>query len=153
MSPQDRKKREDSIKQIVTDIDADSGDVLDELVHEAKAEEAAGINNEGVESQVRFLVDSWGLEATEKAIRETLGIEKIKDLHHVVCDSADQCIKCKRCGKKEPMPLPMEVRAWVAWSQEWAAPHRDCKEKPCQEESGTGGASPSTGPSSNLPPG
>lgn len=37
---------------------------LDELVHEIKAEEAASINNGGVESQLDYLLES-GMEAGE----------------------------------------------------------------------------------------
>lgn len=75
LSPEDRKKRDDAIKTLAKDI-GENTDALDELVHEAKAQEASAVNNEGVEAQLQFLVESWGLESTEKTVRETLGIKK-----------------------------------------------------------------------------
>lgn len=82
LSNEDRKKRDDAIAKLVKDIESykfDASEVLDDYVHEAKAEEAAAINNEGTQAQIKFLVDSWGPEETEKAIREALGIEKPKE--------------------------------------------------------------------------
>ena len=40
--------------------DRDVSEALDDLVHEAKGEEAAGINNDGVEAQVRYLIVECG---------------------------------------------------------------------------------------------
>jgi len=36
----------------------DVHDILDDLVHDAKSKEATEINNKGVPTQIRFLVDS-----------------------------------------------------------------------------------------------
>lgn len=77
LSPEDHKKRDDAVKQLVKDIEAvDYQEVLDELVHDAKSGEAMAINNEGVEAQVKFLVEVDGLEKAEKEIRACLGIKK-----------------------------------------------------------------------------
>ncbi len=48
----------------------DDGD-LDDLVHDAKSQEASSINNEGVEAQVRFLLETgYTLETLRAALKE-----------------------------------------------------------------------------------
>ena len=44
-------------------------EVLDEMVHDAKGEEAAAINNDGLESQLEYLFKGG---TTEESIREAL---------------------------------------------------------------------------------
>jgi hypothetical protein len=43
---------------------------LDDLVHEVAAESAAAINNEGLEGQIRYLLDEAGLRHTRRWIEE-----------------------------------------------------------------------------------
>jgi hypothetical protein len=43
---------------------------LDELVHEAAAASAAAINNDGLTSQIGYLINLWGYADTEKALEE-----------------------------------------------------------------------------------
>ena len=45
-------------------------DVLDELVHDLKSGEASAINNDGSDSQIRFLIESLGFAEANKQIRE-----------------------------------------------------------------------------------
>ena len=45
---------------------------LDEHVHEAKAAEAATINNRGAEEQVSYLIDALGIDATREVIGSIL---------------------------------------------------------------------------------
>jgi hypothetical protein len=45
---------------------------LDELVHEAASQDASGVNNDGCDEQLRFLIAHWGVEETGKAIRQVL---------------------------------------------------------------------------------
>ena len=45
---------------------------LDELVHEAKAQEAADINNSGVEAQVGYLMEYFPLPQLEELINDLL---------------------------------------------------------------------------------
>lgn len=151
LSAQDRKKRDDMIRDLIQDICGDTGNVLDDLVHEAKAEEAASINNDGVDAQIAYLVDSWGITDVDKTVRETLGLPKRppKNETKVVIDSLDQHIKCKHCGQSEPVPFPMEVLDFVRWSEDWTKPH---VEAACLKESAGGGAPPSTGQSSSSTP-
>ena len=42
---------------------------LDEAVHEAASKLASAANNDGMESQLQFLVEQYGEEATEKLLR------------------------------------------------------------------------------------
>lgn len=35
---------------------------LDEMVHEAKSREASSINNQGLEAQIEYLVECYGIE-------------------------------------------------------------------------------------------
>lgn len=51
-------------------------DVFDEQVHDLKGNEAAGINNGGMESQIRYLHYEAGMPWSE--IREMLSIEEPK---------------------------------------------------------------------------
>lgn len=48
---------------------------LDELVHEAKAHEAADINNSGVKAQVGYLMECFPLPQLEQTINELLTAE------------------------------------------------------------------------------
>ena len=43
---------------------------LDDKIHEAKGEEAAAINNGGIDSQVDYLLASFGTDGTLKLLRE-----------------------------------------------------------------------------------
>jgi hypothetical protein len=45
---------------------------LDEMVHEAKAAEAADINNSGVEAQVGYLMQSYSPQELEQTIDDLL---------------------------------------------------------------------------------
>jgi len=144
MTAEERKTRNQALARLFVQIkekNFTAGD-LDDLVHDAKSEEASDINNQGIESQVQYLVDSWGWKEAVKAIRETLGLP----ITRVVIDANDQNIKCQNCGKAEPVPFPMEVMAFVRWSETWTKPH---EEGACLKESAGGGSSPSTGPSSS----
>jgi len=55
--------------------EADDSSLLDELVHDCKGAEAAGINNDGFSSQVEYLVKSMGYTEAEKAILAELAGE------------------------------------------------------------------------------
>ena len=71
MTPQ---KRDALIKAAVEWFDAnvdnpDSLD-LDEEVHDDKADEASDINNEGTESQIRYLVERRGDEWLKQILKE-----------------------------------------------------------------------------------
>ena len=61
-------------KELVSLVDAiGHGDMaLDELVSELKATEAAEVNNGGLDAQVRYIVDSLGLEGATLCIKEVL---------------------------------------------------------------------------------
>lgn len=61
-------------KDLVGLVDATGfGDVaLDELVSELKATEASEVNNGGLEAQVRYIVDSLGVEGATLCIKEAL---------------------------------------------------------------------------------
>ena len=48
-------------------------DDLDEEVHEAKSEEAADINNGGLESQVRYLVSRFGEKGAREIVERVMG--------------------------------------------------------------------------------
>lgn len=56
-------------------LSAEISEALDELVHETKGNEAANINNEGTDSQLRYLRNQ-GVSWNE--IREALGLPKIE---------------------------------------------------------------------------
>jgi len=49
---------------------------LDELMHESKSQEAADINNSGVEAQVGYLMECFPLPQLEQTINELLAAEK-----------------------------------------------------------------------------
>ena len=54
-----------------TSLDVDCFDVLDEMVHDLKAEEATVINNQGIESQLAYIAQSGvSLEEVLNAIRD-----------------------------------------------------------------------------------
>jgi hypothetical protein len=54
----------------VGELDLDPED-LDEFVHEAKAEEASKINNGGLDVQVEYLVECFGIEHAAKLLLST----------------------------------------------------------------------------------
>lgn len=56
-------------ERLVAEFGESSSELLDELVHDAKSEEAASINNEGLQSQVDYLLESG---YSEQEIREML---------------------------------------------------------------------------------
>lgn len=43
---------------------------LDELVHDAKGQEAAALNNDGLESQVAYLVEAMGFDEVQRRLQE-----------------------------------------------------------------------------------
>jgi hypothetical protein len=45
-------------------------DELDEAVHEAKAAEAARINNDGTDSQIAYLIEAIGVQNTADLLTE-----------------------------------------------------------------------------------
>ena len=49
---------------------------LDDLVHDAASNHASDINNEGLESQIRFLMDDCGMSST--SILKELGFSYSK---------------------------------------------------------------------------
>ena len=55
---------------------ADAADLkpeaLDELVHDLAASIASGINNSGVEDQIRYLAKEMGLKSTEKQLDQII---------------------------------------------------------------------------------
>jgi hypothetical protein len=54
-------------------------DGLDELVHEIKGREAAAINNEGVASQLEYILDSLGAVGAASAVIDAAGRETVND--------------------------------------------------------------------------
>lgn len=46
--------------------------LLDDLVHEAASALGSSANNEGLEGQVRFLVEQWGKDEALKEIKRIL---------------------------------------------------------------------------------
>ena len=51
-----------------------SDDDLDDLVHDAKSNEASAINNQGVAEQIDYLVEAIGIADLEKRIRELANV-------------------------------------------------------------------------------
>jgi hypothetical protein len=51
---------------------------FDKAVHEAKAEEASTVNNAGLEAQLDFLIEAYGLEAT-RSLLEKAAYERSED--------------------------------------------------------------------------
>ena len=49
-------------------LELDAGD-LDEEVHQAASEIASEVNNNGIETQLEFLVSSWGLDEVIEIVR------------------------------------------------------------------------------------
>jgi hypothetical protein len=47
---------------------------LDEAVHECKAQEAAGINNDGYGAQIRYLCEGLDYQASERLLDRFLGM-------------------------------------------------------------------------------
>jgi len=48
---------------------SDEPEDLDELVHAAKAVEAANINNKGIEAQIDYLLEVWGEDGLTAIIK------------------------------------------------------------------------------------
>lgn len=48
------------------------GSDLDDIVHEIKSREAAGINNQGLDIQIEYIEESLGKEETAKLIKELI---------------------------------------------------------------------------------
>lgn len=42
-------------------------------------------------------------------------------------DSLTSSAVCERCGQSKPIPLPMAITKFVAWSDAFMREHRDCK--------------------------
>jgi hypothetical protein len=55
--------------EIIKKVKEDNVD-LDEHVHELKAQEAANINNEGVESQIDYMLEKGGHEWVESLLSQ-----------------------------------------------------------------------------------
>ena len=53
-------------------------DDLDDLVHDAASQDASAVDNDGLESQIEYLIEQWGFEETQKAL-EHLKKEKTND--------------------------------------------------------------------------
>jgi hypothetical protein len=49
--------------------------LLDDIVHDANSGNASAINNEGIESQIEYIIQWFGEEEGERIIREALGGE------------------------------------------------------------------------------
>ncbi len=45
---------------------------------------------------------------------------------YIICDARTNEIVCERCGKREPLPLPMAINDFVKWSNGFALMHRLC---------------------------
>lgn len=46
---------------------------LDDVVHDLKAEEAADIDNGGIERQVEYIMDNLGPDETKRILKEIIG--------------------------------------------------------------------------------
>jgi len=66
---------------------------LDEVVHDLMNAKASSINNEGLESQVKFILTEMGPEG-ERAIKDAIGSESVYD---------QWVTKCPACGQKCPV--------------------------------------------------
>ena len=144
ITPKEFHRRQDEMAKLLKQIKPGSH-ALDDLVHDAKSQEASDINNNGHQDQLEYLVDTWGWKETNKAVREALDLP----VTEVFIDSTDQHIKCHHCGASQLCPFPMEVRAVAKWIDDWTKPHEEAK---CLEASAGGGGSPSTGPSGSSTP-
>lgn len=120
ITPKEFNNRQESMARLLKQIPKGST-VMDELVHEAKAQEAADINNEGQKAQADYLAGTWGWKETNKSIREALGLPNTD----VVIDATDQHIKCRHCGASQLVPTPMEVRKFAQWIEDWTKPHEE----------------------------
>lgn len=49
-------------------------EVLDEMVHDAKAYEAAEINNQGATGQLQYLQEALGAKGLHRAVKENKGL-------------------------------------------------------------------------------
>lgn len=47
-----------------------SSDVLDEIVHDLKAGEAASINNQGPDAQIEYIIDTGASDYLKQVIKE-----------------------------------------------------------------------------------
>lgn len=45
-----------------------SSDVLDEIIHDMKADEAASINNEGKDAQIEYIIDNGNAACLQKML-------------------------------------------------------------------------------------
>lgn len=54
----DRATKQTIAERLSKQYSQDDAELLDEAVHDVKIREAAGINNEGLETQIEFLLDS-----------------------------------------------------------------------------------------------
>jgi hypothetical protein len=63
-----QKKLTELIKMVQAKV-TEAG-ILDELVHDTASATASNVNNEGIESQVKYLVNNYGLEGAIKTIEE-----------------------------------------------------------------------------------
>lgn len=48
---------------------------------------------------------------------------------YIVIDSKDQNIKCLHCGAKTLLPLPMDIKKLVKFTDKWSLPHKKCEKK------------------------
>lgn len=65
------KKQLEALIEEIKATDNSEG-AFDGLVHDLKSEEASAINNKGIESQVRYIVEYFGIEEAIKKIKEEL---------------------------------------------------------------------------------
>jgi hypothetical protein len=60
------------LKELISLATTKGEGCLDELVHDLKSSEASSINNSGVQDQVDYIVESYGLENALTRIKEAL---------------------------------------------------------------------------------
>lgn len=51
---------------------------LDQLVHDLKSSEATAVNNDGFQSQVKYLIEALGVEKAEQEMRFLMSIAPAK---------------------------------------------------------------------------
>ncbi len=75
MSDITNKKQKQAIEELLVFCESHglTSQYLDDLVHDAKSQEASALNNEGLEPQLEYLLESWGLEELQKMLLELVG--------------------------------------------------------------------------------
>ncbi len=126
------KGHNDLINKIVTEI-AEKGideSTFDDVIHTYSNADAADINNGGIESQIRAILDAEGIKNGIAELNKILSAEGITITYH---DSLEQMrdeetLKCPYCGKSESI---ITLQEWQAVSAEDKANNATLTEHQC----------------------